>query len=179
MKPLKIIKEFDSFLATRGVPFEAICIGGTALALLGLITRETQDCDVLVPEISDEIKQLSEEFAKQMMEVGMELKESWFNNGPASLIRDLPEGWRERTQLVFEGEVLRLQTLGRQELLMSKLFALCDRAIDRPDCIALAPSQSELQITLSWLEARDGNPMWPEHVREIIADLAKELGYEL
>lgn len=139
--------------------FEAVCIGGTALALLGIINRETQDCDILSPEIPKEIQQLSMEFAREIPNTDISLRENWLNNGPISLIRDLEAGWRERLQLAFKGEALTLFTLGRADLLRSKLFALCDRAIDRNDCFALNPTKSELMKCLPWLEARDGNPL--------------------
>ena len=179
MKPQEIIIAFDKYLHERSKTFDAICIGGTALSLLGVISRETQDCDILDPVIPEEIKFLSEEFAKDMSESGIDLKADWLNNGPASLVQDLSENWKASLQVIYKGSAITLYTLGRLDLLKSKVFALCDRAIDRDDCIKLNPRKEELKKILSWLELRDGNPMWPEHVRDTLADLAKELGYEL
>lgn len=179
MKPKDIITAFDKYLSERSRIFEAICIGGTALGLLGVITRETQDCDILDPKIPDEIKALSEEFAVHMSESGVDLKPNWLNNGPASLTRDLTGDWRARIQVAFKGNAITLYTLGRADLLKSKLFALCDRAVDRDDCIKLKPTQGELNDISPWLEQQDGNPVWPDHVRDTLSDLAKELGYEL
>jgi hypothetical protein len=70
-----------------------------------------------------------------------------------------------------------LSTLGRPDLLKSKLFALCDRGTDLPDCLALAPTAEELADCVPWLEVRDGNELWPEHVRTTVADLARRLGH--
>ena len=179
MEPKHIIELFDRFLAARSCPFEAVCIGGTALALLGVVTRETQDCDVLSPLIPEQIKKLSAEFAREVSGSGLPLKMDWLNNGPQSLLRDLPAGWADRLQLAFKGSALTLRTLGRNELLQSKLFALCDRAVDRADCIALNPTRAELTSILPWLEQRDANPQWPQHVRETLTELATALGYEL
>lgn len=179
MKPKEIIGLFDEYLSERKTHFQAICIGGTALALLGIISRETQDCDILLPEIPGNIKMFSEEFAKSISQSGVFLKNDWLNNGPASLVRDLPADWKNRLQLVFKGNAITLHTLGRDDLLKSKLFALCDRAVDRSDCIELRPTRKELLETLPWLEMRDGNPLWPDHVKRTLTNLAKNLGYEL
>jgi hypothetical protein len=63
--------------------------------------------------------------------------------------------------------------------LRSKLFALIDRNIDLPDCVALAPSRDELDALLPWLDEQDGNEQWPDYVRVMLGQLAQELGYEL
>ncbi len=105
------------------------------------------------------------------------LRDDWLNNGPASLGPLLPLGWKERLQVAFVGQALDLRCLGREDLLRSKLFALCDRALDLPDCIALAPSARELTTICPWLEEQDANPSWPAHVRETLADLGRRLNH--
>jgi hypothetical protein len=152
--------------------FEGVVIGGGALILAGIIDRPTKDLDFLDPEIPPEILEAAAEFAGSRPELWVR----WFNNGPRSLIRDLPPDWEEHLQLVFEGESLTLRTLGRLDLLRSKLFAYCDRQQDVDDCVALSPTSEELQICLPWLEDRDANPDWPRHVRVSMAALAKEVG---
>lgn len=97
--------------------------------------------------------------------------------GLMGVIQRLLPGWRARLERVFEGQALVLQTLGRLDLLSTKLFALCDRGTDFADCVALAPSPGELEATLPWLEQQDGNEQWPEHVRETLAGLARSLGH--
>ena len=156
---------------------DAVVVGGTALALLGVVSRQTRDCDVLDPEIPEEIKRAAREFAASRRAAGESLEDGWFNNGPASLTRQLPDGWKERIEQVFGGKALTLHSLGRTELLMSKLFALCDRGVDIQDCIALGPTPDELARILPWLSAQDLNPDWPAHVRATVADLARRLGH--
>lgn len=70
-----------------------------------------------------------------------------------------------------------IDTLGRADLLKSKLFALCDRGIDLSDCMALAPTATELDECVPWLEQQDGNPHWPSHVQATIGDLARRLSH--
>ena len=179
MYPRETITQFDLFLADRGLRFEATVIGGTALGLLGVSSRQTRDCDVLYPELPAEICEAARAFAAARRSEGDALADEWFNNGPSALITNLPGGWEQRLQSAFEGRALTLHVLGRQELLMSKLFALCDRGIDLQDCVALAPSATELAEILPWLEKQDTNPEWPAHVRATLDDLRGRLAHGL
>lgn len=177
MDPKETIPAFDSFLAAQGLRFEAVVIGGTALGLLGVITRYTRDCDILCPELSAEISEAAIRFAQARRLLGDTLNDDWLNNGPASLTRDLPPGWKARLVPAFVGKAMMLSCLGRLDLLRSKLFALCDRGLDLPDCVALAPTTGELTELEPWLAARDSNPLWPAHVGEVLSDLGRRLGH--
>ncbi|MGK5088356.1 DUF6036 family nucleotidyltransferase [Bdellovibrionota bacterium FG-2] len=177
MKPKESLIEFDQYLAARKLEFEAVVIGGAALALLGVITRETQDCDVLDPNIPHDIAQAAREFSYAVSQRGGDLKANWLNNGPESLKDVLPQGWRSRLEKLYAGKALNLHTLGRSDLLKSKLFAYCDRGEDLGDCLALKPSRDELRNSLEWVQAQDANPGWPDHVAKRLAKLAEKLGY--
>ncbi len=128
---------FDGFLADRGLAFEGVVIGGAALILLEFIRRATDDVDCLYPQIPAAIQDAALEFASARAASYLSLRKDWFNNGSASLTRDLPAGWLDRTVPLFNGRALRLKTLGRLDLLRSKLFAFCDRQEDLDDCLAL------------------------------------------
>ncbi|MCP4502723.1 MAG: hypothetical protein GY822_22485 [Deltaproteobacteria bacterium] len=175
MFPLQTITAFDAFLAKRNLRFEAIVIGGSALALLGHIDRQTRDFDILQPLLSDDIARASHDFAKETDA----LAKDWLNNGPLQLVDVLPEDWRTRLRPVFQGQALVLTTLGRSDLLRTKLFALCDRGTDLLDCIALSPSKEELNDAEPWVAQQDANELWPAHVHETLDDLRARLGYAL
>ena len=177
MKPKEMLIKFDEYLAVRRLEFEAVVIGGAALALLGIVSRETQDCDVLDPNIPNDVAIVAREFSKEISKSGEDLKEDWLNNGPESLKNVLPNGWRARLEKLYIGKALLLHTLGRSDLLRSKLFAYCDRGQDLKDCIALNPSQSELEEASGWVKQQDANPGWPNHVEAQIKKLASRLGY--
>lgn len=115
------------------------------------------------------------EFAAHLRGEDVELSDDWLNNGPMQLAEILPDGWRQRVQVAFEGEALTLTTLGRADLLKTKLFALCDRGTDLADCIALAPTAEELDDALPWLEEQDAHPQWSDHVRATLDDLQERL----
>ena len=179
MKPETVIAEFDRFLKDRGLSFQGVIIGGTALALMGVISRETQDCDVLDPEIPQTINIAAKEFASMQKKNGVDLKDNWLNNGPESLRKHLPKGWLSRCVTVFSGKALSLLTLGREDLLKTKFFAYCDRNRDLEDCLALKPTKEEFKAAIEWVQHQDANPDWPEHVRHSLTKLAKMVGHEL
>lgn len=136
--------------------------------------------DVLDPNIPDDVQAIARATASALRAQGEPVGDDWLNNGPASLQDTLPDGWRERiVPLKAQGPVLTLWTLGRADLLKTKLFAQCDRGADRDDCLALRPSALELREALPWVQEQDANPDWPAHVRDVVAGIARELGHVL
>jgi hypothetical protein len=140
MDPKHTIREFDRFLKGQSLEFNAIVIGGAALAILGIISRETQDCDVLDPEIPQEILEASQRFAREIKLEQTSLNENWLNHGPESLRSLLRKGWKTRLKLLYQGSAITFHTLDRLDLLGTKLLALCDRGQDLADCIAMKPT---------------------------------------
>ena len=179
MYPRETLEAFDVLLGERGLRLDAVVIGGAALSLLGVISRETKDFDILSPPLDAEVLLASRDLAGQIVRGGGVLADDWLNNGPATLATDLPPGWEGRLQRVFRGAAIELHTLGRSDLLKAKVFALCDRGFDLADCLALRPSVTELTELLPWLEVRDLHPGWPAHVRATVADLGRRLGHGL
>lgn len=165
-----LLPKFDSFLGKRKLSFEAVIIGGAAMQLMGLTERVTKDCDILSPTLTNELKEASKEFAK-----GHGLPEDWLNNGPESLIRDLPATWSENLVSIYKGTNLTLTTLSRLDFIRSKLYAFVDRGIDIQDLKKLKPAISEIDEVRAWLKERDGNPDWPEYVEIRLGELIKEL----
>src|SRR6266699_923496 len=106
MEAIKTIARFDQFLAEQGLLFEAIVIGGAALGLLGIVSRQTRDCDILRPPLPPEIREAATAFATMMRAQGEVLDDDWLNNGPASLADALPEGWSERLQPAYRGRAI-------------------------------------------------------------------------
>jgi hypothetical protein len=128
MKPNLIVENFDLYLKSKNLSFSAVVIGGAALSILGVITRQTQDVDVLDP--------------------------------------------------LYIGEAIHFQTLGRIDLIGTKVLAYCDRGFDLQDCIDLKITKSELSEIIDWVKNYDANPDWPNYVDSQVRILAKKLGYE-
>ena len=137
MLPVETITRFDRFLAERSLELDAVVIGGAALALLGVVSRPTRDCDILHPELPLQILEAARAFAAAMRESGEPLDDDWLNNRPASLTKDLPEGWLSRLQLVFEGSAIKLLACGPAQV---QALRPLHRGLDIGDCIALAPT---------------------------------------
>lgn len=172
-----VIAHFDQFLAQHGLRFEAVIIGGAALNILDISSRKTKDVDCLDPKIPSEIKKASQDFAIQRID--LELDINWLNNGPETLKTDLPRGWRLRTGSLYSGESLKLEVLGRDDLLKTKLFAYCDRTTpDFEDLKNLRPTVAELSQSIDWVKERDTHSNWPAHVEKAFLVLKNALGYE-
>jgi len=144
MEVAEFIPLFDEYLKKRGLDFEAVVIGGAALALIGVVSRPTRDCDILDPLNPKEILEAASEFAISVRKSGNHLQDDWFNHMPSSLSTLLPKDWPQHPQVAFKGDSLTLYTLGREDLLRTKLFALCDRGTDLSDCLALKPTLADL-----------------------------------
>ncbi|MGZ3770405.1 MAG: DUF6036 family nucleotidyltransferase [Bdellovibrio sp.] len=112
MDPLSIIKEFDHYLAEKGLSFDAIIIGGAALSILGVISRQTQDVDVLDPQIPEDILSASKEFAHKFKVKNTSLNENWLNHGPESLRNYLRPKWEQESSIC-----------GREKRFIYKLWA--------------------------------------------------------
>lgn len=175
MKPSDWIPLFDRYLKSQEQEFWGVVIGGTALALMGTISRETRDCDLLYPEIPEKIKNSAIAFAKLQQSKGIEVHENWLNNAADGLVTRLPTGWAKRTQIIYQGEALELHVLERSDLLKTKLYAYCSRGLDFEDCLALKPTAQELQEALSWVQSQESQSHWAEHVQSQFEHLSKAL----
>jgi hypothetical protein len=181
VQPSLVIPAFDVFLAGRGLRFEAVIVGGSALVLLGVVTRTTDDCDVLDPEIPAPIIAAARDFAAASG-IGAE----WLNSKGHDCVQVpgcLPEGWRSRVRVAFAGNALQLMRPGRLDLLCTKLVALVDRGIDYQDCVALKPTLEQLRAAWPFVEQYEGNAesreqYWLPLARRRLTRLAKELGYD-
>lgn len=171
---LTVVQKFDEYLTNKNLTFNSIIIGGAALNILKITSRFTKDVDCLDPKIPQPIKNASIEFSKVFPELG--LFENWLNNGPDSLVRDLPAGWESRLQQGYLGKSVQLQVLGRIDLIKTKLFAFCDRMDpDYQDLLQLKPTREELSDSIDWVQDRDANPNWVEHVQKRFIMLRDEL----
>lgn len=179
MNPKIIIKNFDLYLKKKHLSFSAVVIGGAALSILGIITRQTQDVDVLDPLVPEDILEASKKFAVEFNLKHTSLKENWLNHGPESLRKYLRKDWKKRLVPLYIGDAIHFQTLGRIDLVGTKVLAYCDRGFDLQDCIDLKITKSELSEIIDWVKNYDANPDWPKYVDSQLQILAKKLGYEL
>jgi len=90
MLPRSTIEAFDRYLADRGLRLDAVVIGGSALALLEVIARETRDFDILAPALDRSVADAARDFAAAQRSLGVPLMDDWLNNGPMQLADVLP-----------------------------------------------------------------------------------------
>ena len=168
-----ILKRVDEELSRIGESRSLIICGGSALIVMGIIDRQTRDVDVLEPEIDSLLSDIAVRIGKEFG-----LSDKWLNNGPESLRRDLKPGWRTRTASIFKGKALEMRSLGREDLLATKLYAFCDREDDLEDVLKLKPTRTELANIFHWVLKRDASPKWPKRVRDCFSRLREKLKYE-
>ena len=179
--PTATLRAFDEFLDADGLRFDAVVIGGAALHALGIITRTTDDVDVLVPQVPAPIAAAAARFAARPDTQPSDGE--WFNSKSYEFVGIdgcLPEGWQARLRPLFRGRALKLQTLGRLDLICTKLVAMIDRGTDLGDCIALAPTAAELDEAWPFVVNYEGNEesretYWIPRARAFYEKLAREL----
>jgi len=169
MKLIEVLTALDQELDKMGEARTLFICGGASLILQGLVTRDTQDVDVLMPEID----RLLADSAKAVAEI-LALEPDWLNDGVSGIVPSLPTGWTSRTFPVFRGERLVLFSLGRLKMILTKAFAFCDRGEDRDDLLKLEPSAQEIAQATLWVSVQDAHPQWPEWVQSQMGELAKE-----
>ena len=164
---------FDSLnneLKRKNLKRQIVICGGAALISIGIISRQTQDVDVIGPKIDPELSQIANSLAKKL-----NLQLGWLNNGPESLADDLPKGWENRTSTVFNGSNLTVKSLGRMDLILSKIYAACDRVEDIEDIVNLKPSKEELQEAKTWVLEKDAAEIWPSIVKATFEEIQKRI----
>jgi hypothetical protein len=139
-------KDVETMLAALGEqlegllnePIEIIVCGGSALNVLGLVQRATEDVDILAyvvrntkgsvsfvkaEPLLDELSMASKKVARDF-----NLPDKWFNPGPASAVDlGLPEGLMERVVTKGYGRKLIVHYLGRYDQIHFKIYAAVDQ----------------------------------------------------
>ena len=165
-------RRLDLELKSVGLQREFFICGGAALIVLGVISRETKDIDVVSPKLDEEFKALATKVGERFG-----LHEGWINNGPDDLLRNLEPGWKSRSTLIYNGEALRIYSLSRQDMLNTKLWAACDRIEDIQDIIQMKPTEAELNKAKEWTLRCDASEIWPKIVEQCLAHIKEKLGY--
>jgi hypothetical protein len=176
VRPRQLIATFDDWLRERELSLTGVVAGGAALDLLGIAGRSTLEVELVQPEVPRPVAGAARAFAARMRSVGEALDDDWLRTGQAGLAGLLPDGWMGRLRRGFDGDALRLDTLGRGDLLLAELLALCEGGLTLGDCLAMAPTEGELRAARPWVEDQDQGADWPAHVADTFTDLARRLG---
>jgi hypothetical protein len=157
---LSALKSLNQELVIEKECRTLIACGGGVLSVMGVISRQTRDLDVITPNIDDVLLKCSHRVANKL---GLDIE--WLNNGPSGFIRDLEKGWELRTEIIFNGSHLTVKALSRHDLIATKLQGMCDRdEYDMEVLLNLKVTIDEVSSLKNWVLKQDGSVYWPERV---------------
>lgn len=181
------LERLGRLLAARSLRYRLVAVGGIALRLRGIITRYTEDVDIIAAfdPVSGRLTPADRPLDPELLEVAqlvakdLSLEDDWLNSIVASQWEGtgLPPGMVDRLEWrTFGG--LELGIAGVQDLIALKLYAMVDeRREHRPnrkhehDLIALIPTPEQWQFARDWVLRQDASPDWNVSVEEAIADV--------
>lgn len=164
---LRLLKELDDYLFDRSAPRALVIYGGAALISMGITQRATVDIDVFQPKLDPILSEGIRFIAKKYL-----FDEHWINSTGNAFVKELPEGWRSRTVEYFKGRSLTISTLGRTDMIFTKLLAELDRQEDMQDLKQLKPTKDELNFIRMPLLSLEDSSEWRSKVREILNELS-------
>ena len=162
-----------------------VVCGGSALIAMELVSRTTDDVDVVA--LVDAHQQLispapfPEYLKESIREVAilMGLSGQWMNNGPSSdsgglFQTGLPEGLLARAYRKDYGSHLTAYFIDRVDQIHFKVFAAADiLGVHVDDLVSLDPSPQELENAARWCMTHDPS----EGFRMILLSMYEQLGY--
>ena len=170
-------------LEQRGLEYEIVVVGGSALLLMGIIRRPTKDLDVLAVVRNGEYvtaQPLPEGLQQAVRDVaaGLGLASDWLNGGPTALIQSgLPEGFKGRVD-TRTYRTLVVHIASRLDHIFLKVYAAAsywpheEKHVN--DLRRLAPTREELTAASRWARSQDVSLPFAGQ----LADLLMALGVE-
>lgn len=161
----RLLGALEEQLAARGERFELVVIGGSALLALGLVSRVTQDVDVVALADGSELLEavplpasLVEAATRVARDFG--LPADWLNSEAArDMLRlGLPQGFAERLTARVYGAGLTVHYASRLDQIHLKLHAAVDHggpSKHLADLEALEPTSEELVLAARWSRTHD------------------------
>jgi hypothetical protein len=186
-KPIAMIEQaltaVGQLLAAEGVEVGVVVVGGTALNLLGVVERTTDDVDVLA------LLQSGSDPGREVLIPPDPLPES-LRHAIARVARDyqLPADWMN-TMVGLQWETglppgldgrlhwrryggLRVGLADREDLIFLKLYAAADSggptSVHVQDLLALCPSRGELKAAAAWVQEQDPTPAFATVLAEVM-----------
>lgn len=184
-----MIKKTEKLLSRLGEQLELlnspemtlVVCGGSALNVTGLISRTTQDIDILGQLQKGRVvkAQLPEIFweAVEVIQREYGLEENWINDEPSPMVEGgLPKGLEERLLIKDYGTKLTVGFIGRLDQIYFKLWASADRnpsSYHVQDLKDLEPEFKEIMEATKWCLKKDTSQAF----RQVLLDMLEELGY--
>lgn len=179
------LQALGDLLASRGLHYEVVVIGGGNLILRGLISRPTtKDLDLLgewTPGGLVPMRPMPEPLHEAVVDVARayDLATDWVNLGPDALLDfGLPEGFEGRLERRdYVGLVVWLP--GRYDMVCFKLYAAVDqgpRSRHAQDLRELNPDREELLRAARWSRSQDPSPGYRSMLVAMLAGFGIEDG---
>ncbi len=166
------INELDIILSNQGKQYTLYICGGAALIFLGYENRGTGDIDIILEKFDEPLKNAVAEVAKRL-----KIPPTWLNNQVTPLGARLSKGWKSNCQKLFEGNVVTLKSLSRQDLISSKFHAAIERqSIDYNDILWLKPTKQELNAAKEYALKQGQTETYEVFVNHYVQELMNELG---
>ena len=108
----KALSLLDKELSKKNFKADLTICGGAALILMGIVSRETVDVDVVAKEIPIWVLTAAKVVAKKL-----KCREDWLNNKVNPLIERLPSDWEEHLITLFTGAAITVRSISRQDLI--------------------------------------------------------------
>jgi len=177
------LRAIGDLLDRRGHAAAIVIVGGTALNLLGIVSRTTRDVDVIaVGNLTEGIppstllppdplpEYLLELIARVARDFG--ISDDWMNFVAGGQWQTgLPPGFEERVSWQRMG-ALWIGLPGRIDLISLKLYAAADdigpSSRHFTDLIALDPTSDELVAAADWIGTQDPSPDFSKVVAEVV-----------
>ena len=177
-----LLEALGEQIADLGDRYELVVVGGSALIALDLVTRPTQDVDVVALHSGGALQTaapLPEGLlvARGRVARDFRLPEDWLNDGPATLLDfGLPDGFMSRATRRDYGLALTVWYASRVDQVHLKLFATVDQGPGRheADLRALAPTRDELIAAARWSRRHDP----ADGYRAVLTRVLETLGVE-
>ena len=171
----------------RPEPIHVVVCGGAALIAAGLVSRATQDVDVIAllrvnqadVEIS-EAKSLPADVKRLVAEIGIEsgIREDWLNFDASPLIAfGFPPSMRTRLIKKSYGICLTVYFISRFDQVHFKMYAAMDPKDGTRhlgDLLDLKPRENEVRAAISWLLGRKASPEF----KAALCQVLERIGYE-
>ena len=178
----RLLEALGVQLAAIGARYELVVVGGSALLALGLVSRATQDVDLVALRDDTGLRPaapLPDQLAAARDRVARDLglPANWLNAGPAALLDfGLPGGFLSRATRHDHGEALVVWYASRLDQIHFKLYATVDQGPGKheADLRALDPTPEELLDAARWTRTHDPS----EGYREVLGQVLRALGVE-
>jgi Nucleotidyltransferase of unknown function (DUF6036) len=172
----ELLAALEQQLGAAGESYDLVVVGGSALLALDLVSRATQDVDVvalaedggLVSAVDLPSGLIA---ARNRVARDLAVPEDWLNSGPAAILRfGLPSGFEQRWEVRAYGPGLTVRWASRIDQIHLKLYASVDRGGKHVrDLEALSPTRDELIAAARWARGHDPSEEFLEILQEALA----------